>query len=110
MTPAPESTNPVRLVEGQLLRFSPACDTRVECHGGTLWITIDNDPRDVVLEAGQTTTLSADARAIAQPILGPAVLSVAPEAAPCAPAARRGAAPWRRALHSAWGWNTAGVR
>jgi hypothetical protein len=36
----------------------------VECASGQVWITMDHDPRDVLLEPGQTFTLDRDERTL----------------------------------------------
>ncbi len=105
MTPVPATTNRVQLALGHLLPLGEACGTRLECHSGVLWITLDNDPRDLILEPGQACTLDSDSHAIVQPILGPAAFSVTPKAVPCPPPVRRDSRP--QALRSAWSWKTA---
>jgi len=37
-----------------LARLPDASSTRIVCETGTVWITIDNDPRDIVLARGQS--------------------------------------------------------
>jgi len=37
-----------------LARLPDATSTRIVCETGTVWITIDNDPRDIVLSPGQS--------------------------------------------------------
>lgn len=37
---------------------------RVQCLTGTLWLTQDNDPRDIVLEAGEGATIERDGTSI----------------------------------------------
>jgi hypothetical protein len=36
----------------------------IECTSGQVWITLDNDPRDVVLAKGQTFTVDRDKRTL----------------------------------------------
>ena len=36
-----------------MLEIPDAAGVRVSCNEGCLWITLDNDPRDIVLEPGQ---------------------------------------------------------
>ena len=112
MTSTLSPAGATQLCPGQLLSFSDACGTRIECLRGALWITIDNDPRDVMLQAGQAVTLESDSRAIVQPILGSALLRATREHAPCARPARHGVRVWLqslRAMRARWSWNTAGV-
>lgn len=112
MTPKNSPASATQLGTGQLLSFSDACGTRIECLHGALWVTIDNDPQDIILEAGQAVTLESDSRAIAQPILGSAWLLATREHAPCARPAKRGVKAWLQSLRSMrarWSWNAAGV-
>lgn len=37
-----------------LARLPDAASTRIVCETGTVWLTIDNDPRDIVLAPGQS--------------------------------------------------------
>ncbi len=46
------------LAHKDLLRLSGPSHT-VICHSGTVWITQDNDNRDIVLDAGQQFTTSS---------------------------------------------------
>ena len=45
------------LNKGRLLRIEPGRRQRVECLNGCLWITQDNDTRDIVLNPGEGFTL-----------------------------------------------------
>lgn len=40
------------LQQDAMLRLPDAAGVQIVCQGGTLWITLEGDPRDVVLEAG----------------------------------------------------------
>ena len=48
------------LVKGGHLRFTPKSPVEIGCDVGTLWITQDNDTRDVVLTAGERFTSDRD--------------------------------------------------
>lgn len=41
------------LHKNELLRLHKGEARRIEVAAGTLWITLDNDPRDIVLDPGQ---------------------------------------------------------
>jgi hypothetical protein len=43
----------ITLRKGELRRFEHALGRRIEALGGTLWVTLDHDPRDFVLNAGE---------------------------------------------------------
>ena len=69
----------------------------IRCASGSLWLTLDHDPRDIVLEAGERLALDGRRRALAY-ALEDAVLEVAPVSAP----ATAGASPrWRLSLQPA---------
>jgi hypothetical protein len=43
----------LNLRQDTMLRLPDAAGVQIVCQSGTVWITLDNDPRDIVLEAGQ---------------------------------------------------------
>ena len=47
----------ISLNQGQLRRVQDAKGLCVQCLRGTLWLTQESDPRDVILEAGDTFTI-----------------------------------------------------
>jgi hypothetical protein len=47
----------VQLEHAQSLRVCGALNTRIDCEDGCLWITQDNDIRDIVLQRGESFTL-----------------------------------------------------
>ena len=53
-----------RLRKGEILRLHQASGNRIEVLDGSIWITIDGDPRDIVLHAGQGFTLERDPEAL----------------------------------------------
>jgi Protein of unknown function (DUF2917) len=75
----------------------PRGELQVGCSSGSLWLTLDHDARDIVLEAGQRISLDGARRVLAY-ALEDAVLEVMPSRAP-APA--RGSAWLRPALQPA---------
>ncbi|RZT95294.1 DUF2917 domain-containing protein [Rivibacter subsaxonicus] len=85
------------LRKGQLLALAGRSGLRIDCREGSLWITQDRDPVDVVLEAGQSHVLAGDERVLVQ-ALAPARLVVRP---PLRPAG----AGWVARLQRRWpGW------
>ncbi|HEU0203198.1 MAG TPA: DUF2917 domain-containing protein [Burkholderiaceae bacterium] len=50
------------------LKLQDARGTTLDCVRGTLWITQDNDARDIVLEAGERFVLDRDGMALVQAI------------------------------------------
>lgn len=59
----------------------PAGHWQVGSGGGTLWLTLDEDPRDIVLEPGERWTVQPGERALVY-ALDDAVLELRPQAAP----------------------------
>jgi hypothetical protein len=70
----------VQLPADQLMRLTHARGTRLRAITGTSWITIDNDPRDLVLQPGEEWVVDAE-----QPVLVTSLGGVATVAV-CAPA------------------------
>ncbi|TAG25695.1 MAG: DUF2917 domain-containing protein [Burkholderiales bacterium] len=52
VTPAAATTN--GLDKGATTWISQPMGRTVSCEAGTLWLTFDNEPADVILEAGQS--------------------------------------------------------
>ncbi|MGV3572212.1 MAG: DUF2917 domain-containing protein [Ramlibacter sp.] len=79
----------LHLPKGDLVAIPDVAGLRLVCREGCLWITLDNDPRDIVLEAGEVFIGSEHRRALVN-ALAPACLAIRPvaeEAAARAPAA-----------------------
>ena len=67
----------VRLNTGELLDIDNGEGFTVECLEGALWITQSNDPRDIVLKAGQSFVLDKPGLALVCAAAGPAMVAVA---------------------------------
>ena len=52
------------LARGRTLTLCEALGQRVECLDGCVWITLDGDRRDIVVEAGQAFTADRNQRAL----------------------------------------------
>ncbi|MGM9490115.1 DUF2917 domain-containing protein [Ideonella sp. YS5] len=63
---------------GQSTRLSEARAARLASVAGTLWVTVDNDPRDVVLEVGDSFEIPDDASLLVSSLGGPAVMDLLP--------------------------------
>lgn len=48
------------LAKNGVQRLHKALGQRIEVVAGTLWITLDNDPRDIVLNPGEGFTIDAE--------------------------------------------------
>ena len=71
-----KSIGPVRLANGPPLRVLAGAGSTLVCNEGTLWVTEENQPRDVVLEAGACVRLKRAGLTLIQ-ALTPATLSIA---------------------------------
>ena len=76
------------------LRLNAARGTLLRAVRGTLWITIDNDPRDIVLDPGESFVVDTDAPLFVMALGERATLDVCAESAtpqrpPAAPQAWR---------------------
>lgn len=69
------------LQRGQTSRLPGAPATRLSSAAGTLWITIDHDSRDIVLEPGQGFTVRSGEAVTISALSGPAVLDLQPAGA-----------------------------
>jgi Protein of unknown function (DUF2917) len=76
------STAPAtRLAHRRMLRLRDHDGDRVECLDGSVWITQDGDPRDVVLDAGEGFTLDRPGTAIVYALADARVVVQRPTAA-----------------------------
>lgn len=57
---------PVLLQRGATLMIAQPRDLEIRCVAGCLWLTLDNDPRDIVLKAGERITVNHNARLLIQ--------------------------------------------
>ena len=63
VNPAHQAFN-LNLAHQAVFSVPDAANVRIACVEGTIWITLDNDPRDIVLEACGVFTTSEHRRAI----------------------------------------------
>jgi hypothetical protein len=88
------------LEHNQLARMTDACGTRVDCVDGHAWITIDGDPRDIVLARGESFVVDSTAPVIVHALQGPAAVALHARAARCPRPTATGDDGWRRWLTS----------
>jgi len=74
-----------------------AHDVDIECQAGSLWITLDHDPRDIVLEQGERFRSDVHRRALVAALEPSCVRFTAERLTVAAERARpeRSASPWR---------------
>jgi hypothetical protein len=85
----------IRLAARALHSVDDVAGLQLRCQEGTLWLTLDHDTRDVILEAGDTYVGTEHRRGLVY-ALGDARFSVSPAVAP-APTKPRG---WAVAHHA----------
>jgi hypothetical protein len=69
------------LERGQTSRLTGARQAYLASASGTLWVTIDHDPRDIVLEAGEGFDVASSEALLVCALGGPAVLELRPAGA-----------------------------
>ena len=66
--PSPTTHSPqhfdLNLERRAMFNLPDAAGVQIVCRDGTVWITLDNDPRDYVLEAGDSFTNAEHKRAL----------------------------------------------
>ena len=63
----------VCLARNQSFAINDGRGYRVVCHSGSVWITQDHDPRDIILARGESFTLDRDGSALVQAFDGATV-------------------------------------
>lgn len=66
------------LRKGEILRLGRAQGNRVEVLAGSVWLTIDDDPRDLVLEAGEGFTIDRPGEALVSALRHAQLIVLAP--------------------------------
>ena len=87
------NTAPTRLIRLAARRVAEiAQPARVECREGSVWITLDHDPRDIVLERGEAFEHDGERRALVY-AFEPSTLELRPAQPLPEPAYRAGQRP-----------------
>ena len=76
----------VRLASQQPLRLTGAAGARLHSVAGVLWVTVDHDPDDHVLQAGESLSIDSPRPVLVSALGGPATLAVCAPVAAAAPA------------------------
>lgn len=74
------ASTPIR--KGGTLHLQHALGQRIEALGGRLWITMDGDLRDIVLDAGEGFTVDRDTDVLLSAISDARLVVLAPVLAP----------------------------
>ena len=79
------------LAHKAMFSVSDASGVHILCREGALWVTLDDDPRDVVLEPGESFLSTQHRRALIYALAASSLtLAIAPAATAAAPAQRTG--------------------
>lgn len=87
------------LAKRTIFTLPDAAGVRIECRSGSVWVTLDNDPRDVVLAPGERFEGDQHRRMLVS-ALEPSCITVSgsrPAALPAHASERR--SPWRLRPH-----------
>ena len=86
----------ISLPAGQLFSLPDAASARILCTAGTLWLTLDHDLRDVILEPGDSFSTQDHRRALLYALKGSSFVLTQPACGGGVPAkaARRPAPVW----------------
>lgn len=68
--------DPVPLPRNGVLRLGDAHGLSLSSAGGTLWVTIDGDPNDYVLETGESLRIASHAPTLVSALNAPALLAL----------------------------------
>ena len=95
------------LRKNDVVTLRHACHSRLDVLDGVAWVTIDNDPRDVVLSRGQSFVVESGAKVLVCALRGEAVVDVlgparAVNCPPVPPVQRPAWSGWLRGLRGAW--------
>lgn len=74
MNPMPHH-DPLPLAHRDVLRLGDAAGLQLASAGGTLWVTVDGETRDIVLQPGQSVRIESHADTVVSPLFGPALLA-----------------------------------
>lgn len=66
----------LQLADGQIIRFDNLRGGRLQCRSGTLWITVDGQMCDILMEAGDDFQCESCAPVIVHALAGLAVLTL----------------------------------
>lgn len=69
------------LGQNSMLHLPDAAGVQIACRNGTVWITLEGDPRDIVLEAGERFASIEHRNALVM-AMAPSSISVCSDAAP----------------------------
>ncbi|RZL87220.1 MAG: DUF2917 domain-containing protein [Variovorax sp.] len=99
------NTDPSRfhlsLAKRTIFTLPDAAGVGIECRSGSVWVTLDNDPRDIILEPGERYKGDTHRRVLVS-ALEPSCITVSgtqPAALPVHSSPARERSPWRLRFH-----------
>jgi hypothetical protein len=94
--PNPSSRFHVSLPTRSIFAAPDGAGVGIECRSGSVWVTLDRDPRDIVLAPGERFVSTEHRRVLVSALEASCItVSDAQPAAMPMPAAARRASPWR---------------
>jgi len=94
--PNPSSRFHVSLPTRSIFAVPDGAGVGIECRSGSVWVTLDHDPRDIVLAPGERFVSTEHRRVLVSALEASCItVSDAQPAAMPMPAAARRASPWR---------------
>lgn len=69
------ASEPLTLRRRDVLRLGDAYGLSLASAGGTLWVTVDGEARDIVLQPGESVRIASHADTVVSPLFGPALLA-----------------------------------
>ena len=103
-TPLPTQAFQLDLPARAILTLPDAAGIGIECRSGSVWVTLDHDPRDIVLSAGERFEAGVHRRALVLALASSSITvsHAQPAAWPSPAPAQAGAEPKRQPLSQAW--------
>ncbi len=68
----------VHVRRGGIIRLDGALGTAILCHAGAVWVTLEDDSRDILIEAGESFVIDRGGLSLVCAIAGPADVEVSP--------------------------------
>lgn len=68
----------IHVRRGGIIRLDGAMGTAILCHAGAVWVTLEDDSRDILIEAGESFVIDRGGLSLVCAIAGPAEVEVRP--------------------------------
>ncbi len=67
----------IHVRRGGIIRLDGAMGTAILCHAGAVWVTLEDDSRDILIEAGESFVIDRGGLSLVCAIAGPAEVAIA---------------------------------